>query len=294
MKAAATSMAIGVLVLAGLEGCDKTRQKKVQPPVQSVSVGKQTIAGRKKWRPSDFFTSANELRICEAVSAGDIEELTSLVKSGAELNTPGKYGVTVLFWAFFEEDMLAFKVLLEHGADPDLRLNDEFDEAQLKADLAPGDSVLFTSLRYFKPRFCLAALEHSRDANQSDRHGQNLLYVFLQPGSGGQENLKALLDAGIDLNAQGKYGSTPCHRALRLANPGLCIQLLQAGADPSIQNDEGHDLADSLERLLANLANVGKSSDYLNPIVTWLSENYREIRKAPTFVDAVPEDGRAR
>lgn len=285
----------GVLIFVALGGCQRALHNNVQPsPARVGSAEKFTIADRQKWKPTDFFEANRELWVCEAISSGDIGKLTSLLKSGPELNAQGKFGITVLSWALFDEDMPAFELLLKHGADPDRRLNDEFEEAKMMQMLARGDSVLFTTLRHRRPQFCVAALPYSADVNQFDRSGEILLHTFFRDAPRSAEQLEALVKLGIDLDAKGYDGSTPCH--LALSHPAHCLQLLKAGADPSVTNDDGRDVADSLERYLSDLAKTGQQAKHLKPIVAWLSEHYREIHKPPISADGVPvvdEDRRA-
>jgi len=47
------------------------------------------------------------------------------VDSGMDLDVDGKFGIGVLYWAFIEEHMAAFKFLLERGADLDRRLTED-------------------------------------------------------------------------------------------------------------------------------------------------------------------------
>ena len=126
------SIAIQIVCLVALAGCDPFSNDGFQSPVESGSGSHQvasrklpfwSIANQAKWQPSDFFDTANELTICEAMSSSDMGKVTKLLQSGVELNTPGKLGVTVLHWAFFEDNLLAYELLLKNGASPDRKLD---------------------------------------------------------------------------------------------------------------------------------------------------------------------------
>ena len=94
-----------------------------------------------------------------------------------------------------------------------------------------------------------------------------------------EEVWTTLLNEGVDVNAKILYdGATPCHRALFRTKVEYCLDLLKAGADPSIQNAKGQDVADYIESRLATLWSVRAPRDHFDPLVIWLRENYREIR----------------
>jgi ankyrin repeat protein len=50
------------------------------------------------------------------------------------------------------------------------------------------------------------------------------------------EQMKALLDEGVDFNAYSRNGDTVMHVAVQRRNPGALILLLQAGMDPHVRN----------------------------------------------------------
>ena len=65
-------------------------------------------------------------------------------------------------------------------------------------------------------------------------------------------NIQALLDAGADVMARNKYGSTPLHYAVKRGKSANIQPLLDAGADAKAKNEEGKtpwDLAQKNEKL---------------------------------------------
>lgn len=277
----------GVLLLC-LAGCYGPPSPGLHSPAQTArDVQKVATAGlpvwslakRAHWKPSDFFDSAHEIEICEAISAADAKMLVSLAESGAELTHSGKYGVTLLHWALFTDNIDAFELLLQHGADPDRKLNEEFENARMYAYLASGESVLFTSLKMERERFFMVALQYSRNFRQTDGDGANLLHKYVVSEFACEETLQSLIDGGVDLNARTLYGSTPCHLALDRDGAQFCLQLLQAGADPSLQNDQGQDVAARVEARRAMLQKFGRSVKDFDPLWKWLRENYPGLRR---------------
>jgi len=277
----------------------KLAAKKAARGQQTGSITKPSIAGREKWRPEGFFTSLNELRICELISNGDLDQLTALLETGVELNTPGKFGFTVLHWAYVEDDMEAFELLLKHGVEPDRRFTESFRwsstgpvDASKETPLShykvflKNDSILFTSLWHLQDKYCFAALPYSAKGEHFSRGSETLLHRFLLYRNGYESGLQKLIDSGVDLNAKGQFGLTPVLMALNTLpndSPALCLQLLKAGADPSIKAPSGNDIADSLEHTLRNLRQ-GQTVDAYEPLIDWLNANYREI----TWTDPRP------
>lgn len=280
-------ISIGVLLPLSLGGCDDFRGDGVQhpkPPVESESSNANTesrswattpIAKWESWKPNEFFDSPNEIKMCEAISRRSRDELADLLESKVPLNNPGKCGVTVLYWAYLEGNLDAFNLLLKHGADPEQRLASNIRGRRF--EFMQGDTVMFSSIRQDRAEFCIAALKYSKNPNHLDFTGENLLHPFVSRALGTEEQLKSLIDAGVDVNRKGRFGCTPCHLGLSLA-PGLSLQLLKAGADPSIRDDEGKDLADRIESKLGSSSRSGKYDRRLDPLIVWLNENYRKIR----------------
>lgn len=74
--------------------------------------------------------------------------------------------------------------------------------------------------------------------------------------------MKALLDAGADVNARDADGSTPIHMAAYASRPQHARQLLEAGADPLMKNNQGRDAT--------SMARKVKSDETAGVISLWL------------------------
>jgi ankyrin repeat protein len=199
------------------------------------------IREQEDWRATDFFSAQAPLEICAAISSHDDASLKQLLAARVDVNVRGSGGFTLLHWALAENNLKAFEELLKQGANPDLVLTSTIHGVAFYK----GDSIIFTSMRSWYSKFSVVALSYSKDVNQR-RGPDNLLHVFFQAGGSSQKMLGELIAAGIDVNAVGSFGYTPCHYAA-YKRPELCIPLLEAGANPDIRDNEGRDILAALE-----------------------------------------------
>ena len=82
-----------------------------------------------------------------------------------------------------------------------------------------------------------AHLESGEDVNKRDpKFGQTALHQAAYHDK--PVTLKALIEAGADVNAQGSYGSTPLSFAKK-GNPMIVMELIKAGADVNLARDDG-------------------------------------------------------
>lgn len=273
---------LGILFVVMLTaGCQEKKTALAPSPVDSpVKVRKEryTIVQAEKWEPKDFFQDGEFVQICQAVTARDQTKLEELLKRSPDINAGGKYGFTLLHWAFAERNMEAFRLLLEYGANPDQMLKEDVPCKAYDVSFIEGSNIFFTCIQCLYPQYCVAALPFSDDPNQATIGGNSLLHLVLSrmPCPANKEDIDVMLELGIEVNTQGAYGYTPCHWAVHNA-PRLCVTLLEAGADPSIQDDKGEDIADALEWEIAQARRLGRKIEEYEPAIVWLSKNYRKI-----------------
>ena len=53
------------------------------------------------------------------------------------------------------------------------------------------------------------------------------------------DDVEAVLEAGVDVNAKDNAGNTPLHQAVLQSRDGVIRAFLEHGADPAIQNNDG-------------------------------------------------------
>jgi hypothetical protein len=98
----------------------------------------RTIHQRCGWKAEDYFTDPKVIALCRAIEANDLAEMDRLVKAGADVNALGKDKMTPLLWAFPDNHLPRFKWLLEHGANPNVVVEGEFNTQQT---ISRGESV---------------------------------------------------------------------------------------------------------------------------------------------------------
>lgn len=99
-------------------------------------------------RPSDrkpefYFSTPESIEFCELLDSSDANatiRLQQLIKDGLDINVRGKYGMTLLAWAFYRDNRVIFQHLLEAGADPYARFTEKFDW-HLLGEVKNGETV---------------------------------------------------------------------------------------------------------------------------------------------------------
>jgi uncharacterized protein len=141
--------------------------------------------------------------LAAAASAGDLEQVSSLLRAGADPNAQGGIGFTPLISAAREGRIEVIRTLIENGADPNLR----------------GGVNDWTPLMHAVHRNQLgsveALLDRGADVNAAGPHAVSAL--MMAAGYGQTEIVHLLLRRGADPRARGVHGET----ALSLAVSGV-------------------------------------------------------------------------
>jgi ankyrin repeat protein len=168
-----------------------------------------------------------------AAARGDVAKIEQLVATKVDLNTRDAYGRTPLHVATFARQGAAVRALLQAGADKGALENDRYDavtiaavaddEETLRTLLALGASAKLTTSRYDGTALIAAAhLGHDGVVRQLIAAGAPLDHVnnlhwtatieSIVLGNGGprhQATLRALVEAGANLQLTDRHGRTP-------------------------------------------------------------------------------------
>lgn len=205
-----------------------------------------------------------------------------LLRAGSDVDRKGgKFG-TALNAACKRDSIDLVRLLLNHGADPNIQVGGEFDNALQIA--CSGENL----------EVVLLLLEHGADANlHGGRYGSALHVAFCQHGN--EKVIRALLQYGADITYRGaecysmlqaavagenvtavnfalQYGFSPNEKDGQFAYPllraiytetcpdSIVLLLLENGADPNLEG-EGVDHRDRLFRTpLQHAATVSKAT----------------------------------
>ena len=181
--------------------------------------------------------SAKYTGLFAAAQRGDLAQIQRLVVKPDALNTTDAYGRTPLHVATFAKQREAIRALATAGADLNRLENDRYDavtiasvaddEDTLRVLLQLGASAKLTTSRYDGTALIAAAhLGHDGVVRQLIQAGAPLDHVnnlhwtaaieAVVLGNGGarhQASLKALIDAGANLQLTDRQGQTPLQLA---------------------------------------------------------------------------------
>ena len=189
-----------------------------------------------------------------AAHSGDAGAIGKLATQGAPLNARDSYGRTPLHVATFARQREAIRALAKAGADLHLLENDRYDcvtiaavaddEETLRVLLSLGASAKLVTSRYDGTALIAAAhLGHDGVVKQLIAakapldHVNNLHWTAVIEsivlGNGGprhQETLRALIQAGANLQLADRQGNTPLALARSRGYQDMARLLEQAGA----------------------------------------------------------------
>lgn len=182
-----------------------------------------------------------------------------LLRAGADVNQPSRYGVTPLMYAVSRGNDALARLYLEAGADP--RLKDSRGNTALHLVRSPGmvqtlckagadpaslnnagETSLFDIMH--NAATVKALIEAGVPVNAVSRE-RNVTALFLMLGDK-RENDRAILELirrGASVTGQTPEGDTALHLAVKRPGAGrleMVKALLKAGADPKIPDEGGH------------------------------------------------------
>jgi uncharacterized protein len=190
-----------------------------------LSCCKEAVA---RERPSDQFNTPAGITLAKAIAEDKVERVSDLIQKGTDVNLRGVGGMTELVWAIHCGSKAAFSCLLDHGASPNLLLEDGTSAVSMAAEL-----------------------EDTWYLSEISKHGGNLDIV--NPESGDTPIFSAirqmraatvfrLIAAKVNLDFKDKDGFTPLMTAAMLNRYDLVYALLKGGANPEARNANGNSL----------------------------------------------------
>ncbi len=192
--------------------------------------------------PQDYF-SGQQLTLAKAIEDGNVEDVEKLAPQ-TELNKPGQQAMTLLFWALGSaiEDksparLKMITLLVKAGADP--------LQPRPQGQSSPAEFVLNADSGVWIKAMLDGGL--SPDAKDKQFH-EPIIFETIKAKN--TETLKAMLDAGANINITDSLGNTVLIEALDFHAYDHVLLLLERGADPEIPGKFGWTMGNQLERFL--------------------------------------------
>lgn len=234
------------------------------------------------------------------------QTVANLLDHRAEVNVKGEFGRTPLMLAVNRGDAFLVSQLLQNGADPTSK--DENNEtAANKAEklgldylvqlldnpqrldlIIQGTSTpLVDAVNGKKVSAVAAILKNGADVNLRFGNGSTALMSAAQTGQ--KEVVKILLDKGAEVNAKNGSNSTALMYAVAAGNLDVAKMLLQAGANPNVRVDNTSLLSMALKNshsemarlLIAKGASIDiKDGDEMTPLMLACIHNDLPLVKA--------------
>jgi ankyrin repeat protein len=192
---------------------------------------------------------------------GDVDLMNALPDGRADVNARNHAGATALMWSI--GNIAKVKLLLDHGADVNVRANTGFTPLIIAANsegsfevlkllLERGAAVNESSNGGFTALMAAAggdsgeavALLLRKGANARARNRAGWTALHSAATSGKADRVRALLERGADVNAtETSQGRTPLMWAAAVGATDAVKLLLEKGANPNVRGTFGGDTA---------------------------------------------------
>ncbi|MFC7655200.1 ankyrin repeat domain-containing protein [Pseudonocardia benzenivorans] len=175
--------------------------------------------------PQQTFTDPAAAALAEAAAAGDDARIRTLIADGADPNAQSARGLPLLQWAMLKQSRRGFEALLAAGADP------------TRGD-SGGTTAVHLAAQADTPYWLetLLARGVSPDTPNTVTQATPLMAALM---AARRENADRLINAGAQLDRADRQGDTALHVAALINDAGHVLQLLEAGANPSLRNVQG-------------------------------------------------------
>ena len=170
-----------------------------------------------------FAATNDNVRLVDAVKAGDKAAAMSLFERHADVNAAEADGTTALQWAVRQDDLDLADRLLRAGAD-------------VKAANRYGVTALYLACVNGNPAMVEKLLKAGADANDSVTDGETALMTVARTGK--VEAARVLLERGAKVDArEGWHGETALMWATAQKHPAMMKELIARGADVNARSN---------------------------------------------------------
>ncbi len=161
----------------------------------------------------------------EALNEGNLSMVKLMLEHGADPNVKNEEGVTAFHATLILGNLEVTRLLLAHGADPNVK-NEE------------GVTAFYATLILGNLEVTRLLLAHGADPNILPPEEDEAPLSYFA-GDGNLDVVQLLLSAGMYVDIRDEDQDTPLHKAAQGGYVEIFKILLEAGADPSLKNDDG-------------------------------------------------------
>lgn len=181
--------------------------------------------------------------LLEACDRGHHATIRALVELGADVNMPHNNGNTALLSAAMKRDIKTVKLLLELGADREIQNFDGWSgRTWSEAESDPALREVFGLPKSKEPRMAEAKAQDGEQSKKVTKVMVNDAFwtVFMRAASiGDVATVRRLADDGVEVNGQSPNGTTALIAAVKNGHSDTALELIELGADPTIEDEEG-------------------------------------------------------
>ena len=195
---------------------------------------------------------AMEQELITAVKAGNVEEVARLLDAHPELVAArGDNGASAILLAVYHGKPAVAQVFVDHGAPLDIfeasalgrvdRIVSLLKEDPTRASAYAPDGFYPVGLAAFFGHLdaVKALIAAGADVRAAARNPFKVQAIHAAAASRNVAIVRAVLEAGADPNAQQQQGFRPMHEAGTNGNLELAELLVSHGGDPTLANDAG-------------------------------------------------------
>lgn len=244
-----------------------------------------------KWEAKDYFQDSLTIELCQAIENNDVKEMERLILAGADVNSVGKQGMTLLLWAFPDRKIERFECLLKHGANPYVVMESDFGAKNRPLHPYPhgsrsledrgcevGQSITHLACRSPMTQYMRIVFSNSGNANLLNAKTKaapiDIVISRFLPDI--KERVELLVKHNANLNRYYENELTyPAKKAVHTNRYDIALYLLQSGASYEIYEAKRkrkliHYVM--LDQFMLRHFSTEKTADF-NALVEWLKNH---------------------
>lgn len=222
---------------------------------------------KERLKPNNFFEDRKYFNIAEAIYYENSTLLKDYLTSYKDLdiNKLGKRGANLLMYSIIIEKRKMMKILLEHGADPNVKseivpYTDTINEKSVRLCTYPLGEVVEYYEDYNK-KYIELLVKYGADINDNTCYQPPFIHAVHSSArrfEKKRELMSVLLKNGANINVQNKYGETPLISSFGGSFPFETLEwLLDNGADYKITDNYNVSIVHWLQDFLEENADTG-------------------------------------